>query len=810
MSSERIDVQGVLNSLDLAEVVSRFIQITKAGAEYSAICPFHEDRTPSFRIIPAKQFCYCHACQWSGDAIAFVKEFTGLSFKDVVAGLTHGGIPLAANAPRVARAATPAVPDMWQPICPVPDSAPDFDPGVIWNPNREQYVSFREPTIYTYLSPMNKVIGHVVRIVIDGAKITPQITYCTNTETGEERWCMHRMPRPRSLYGLEQLYSRPDDKVILTEGESCKDAAATIWPGMISISWCGGVASAKHTDWSPLYGRDVVLWPDNDDGGVLVMEKIATELHTNGASVRIVTIPGGDKVKGWDVVDALKDLKNAEGVKAWVKPRLTVWTPPIVPDEPLIAEFMPEIPETETSDEYRPKLMLEPEHHAESNVIDMDTHRKAKNKPTDPPEPLSPLTAVVLSWDEMGMTRDPGKTPHCNEYNVAQILNQHPEFKDKIWYDDFYQSIFSDLIEGEDKEWTEHQTMRMLMWMQGTLQMHKLKEQHVINAVRGVAFNRRRHHLRTWLESLSWDDTPRLDTFMCDAFGTMQNEYTAAVGRCWLVSMVARIFWPGCQADYMPVLEGPEGLRKTSALNALAEPYYAECHEDVHGKAFQEHLQGVWLLEIPELHSITSKSSDIEKTKGIITCRNDRFRAPWAKTVTKHLRQCILSGTTNRDDWNRSDTGARRFWPVRCGIVNDDYIRTMRSQLFAEAVRRFQMFPADEEYNDARVLANADWWNVPITDARREQEARRELDEWEPMIGHWLKYTQRDEVVVNEILEHLLEVKPGDMDRRRQMRVASCLRGLGWVKAVGKIGSNIGKKVWIPPPEPLKEQGELI
>lgn len=793
MSAERIDIDALVGSLDLAEVVSRYVQIRKAGDEYEALCPFHQDTHPSFRIIPKKGFCYCHACQWHGDMIAFVMDITGCKFREAIQTL-QSEVPVAPNAPKAVRARIPVEKiTEWDAIVPVPPDAPEFDPGVVWNPKREKWAAFREPTIFDYRNTEGQLVGYVLRIVTNDGKITPQITYCKSSETGESRWCLHAMPRPRPLYGAQELSIRPDDKVIVTEGESCRDAARDLWPGMLSVSWCGGTAGAKHTDWSPLYGRDVVLWPDNDAPGVMVMDEIAAELHAHGATVRIVEVPGTNKAKGWDIVDALKEDEK-DSVKGWVKRRLAAWTPPPPePPEPLIEEYSPALPPVvddqppmapavapvpEPVHEYEPESEAESE--AEPPVASVTSIKSARKKRK---EDLSAPTLKVYSWSELQLAHEDGRPPHCNEYNVSQVLNLHEEYAGKIWYDEFYQSIFTTVGDGEPREWTEQMTMRLVMWLQGSLHMHKVREVHVINALKGVAMANRQHKLRDWLNSLVWDDVPRLESFLHDAFGTALTEYTAAVGRCWLMAMVARVLWPGCQSDYMVVLEGVEGIRKSSALNALAAPYFAECDESIHNsKVFAEHLQGAWLIEMAEMHSFCNKSADVLKVKGTISRRDDRYREPWAKQVSSHPRQCVFAGTTNQDDWNKSDTGARRFWPIRCGNINDEYIRLNRHLIFAEAVAKFKMFPCEERYNDARAQTKADWWMVPPKLAQYEQESRRDMDEWQALIIGWLNENFKTKITVAEILSDYFGMHQSEMDKAKQMRVASALRSARWEK----------------------------
>ena len=180
-----------------------------------------------------------------------------------------------------------------------------------------------------------------------------------------------------------------------------------------------------------------------------------------------------------------------------------------------------------------------------------------------------------------------------------------------------------------------------------------------------VAFRNRRNCVRDWLESLKWDQVPRIEHFFENHFGA---DPRAASANFW-ISLVARVCRPGCQVDNMVVLEGPQGIRKSSALRVIGGEWFTEQHESATGKGFFEVLQGKLLVEVSEMDSFSR--AEVTKVKQIITCTNDRFRESYGRHAKDHPRQCIFVGTTNRDDWNTDVTGARRFWPIACqGEIN--------------------------------------------------------------------------------------------------------------------------------------------
>ena len=339
------------------------------------------------------------------------------------------------------------------------------------------------------------------------------------------------------------------------------------------------------------------------------------------------------------------------------------------------------------------------------------------------------------------------------------------------------------------RQFTKTDALECLAWMQESLQLPKMPLAAVNHAAILVGERNKRHPLKEWLEGLPWDGVERLPTLMADAFGAAQTAYTAAVGRCWPVMMVARVYEPGCQADNVPVFEGAQGLRKSSALRALAgEEWFMESVRNPirDPDKFSQSLQGKWLVEIPEIDRVGGRHGSLDDLTGMITIRKDTYRMPYAPTFMDYPRQTILAGTTNKSAWNPDQTGGRRYWPIVCGEINLEYLREQREQLFAEAVARYKR--------------GEKWHDVPAEDAREEQEQRRIADEWEAVILRYVTHdpdrsdwrsnepywVQRKEplpyVTVGGILSEALGIPNGRWSRGDQMRVSSCLTALGFTR----------------------------
>ena len=189
----------------------------------------------------------------------------------------------------------------------------------------------------------------------------------------------------------------------------------------------------------------------------------------------------------------------------------------------------------------------------------------------------------------------------------------------------------------------------------------------VISGLVKAAEDRSFHPVRDYLRNLpEWDGVCRVDTQLIDYLAAEDTPYTRAVTRKTLCAAVMRILHPGCKFDYMLVLDGPQGIGKSTWPGKLGGRWFSDALSlsDTKDKTAAEKLQGNWIMEIPELSGM--RKTDIETMKAFITRQDDKYRASYGRVVQSHPRQCIIIGTTNAqtDGFIRDNTGGRRFWPV--------------------------------------------------------------------------------------------------------------------------------------------------
>jgi putative DNA primase/helicase len=381
--------------------------------------------------------------------------------------------------------------------------------------------------------------------------------------------------------------------------------------------------------------------------------------------------------------------------------------------------------------------------------------------------------------------------PERNEANIMIAFGNDDAFAGRLVFDEFHQQIMAanelpwDAGKGlaYPRHWTDVDDIRAAEWLQ--LRGLNIAPSTAYRGVVSLANEQIIHPVREFLRSLSWDGRERLERWALDYLGAEDTRLHRAFGSLWMISAVARIMQPGCKADHMLILEGPQGARKSTALKALAgEQWFTDELADIGSKDASQQMCGIWIIEIAELDAMGR--AEVSKIKAFLTRTTDRYRPPYGRQQVKIPRQCVFAGTVNPDTYLRDETGNRRFWPVRCGTIDIAAIKRDREQLWAEAV---------ELFNNGAV-----WWLTDeemIEEARDEQQARFQTDAWDSLIDDWLendgvikRLAPIRDVSIAEIMEKALRIEPGKWTRSDQMRVSAYLKLNGWDRYNSSSGSN--------------------
>lgn len=599
--------------------------------------------------------------------------------------------------------------------------------------------------------------------------------------TADGRWVMKGWPVPRPIYGLRELQEMPGKPVLIVEGEKAADAARRIVEGKYAvITWPNGTNATKKADWTPVYGRNVLIWPDADyllakkegfgvdvgdpippekQPGMVAAAQIAEILAPHCPQVKLIDV-GLDpsRAHGWDAADAFEEGWDWEKFKSWAVPRARVYA--IAKAEAKVLAETGGLPKVEANA-------------AAVAVVNVEVSAG---------EDEVSETAYAL-WIKYGLVVTKSGQVICNADNVIRILDQLPQLTGVVWYDEFHGKHFTKRGSEKPREWSDLDDLKIMTFLQRELGMSRISAPVVHDALMVYADRTIKNEPRDWMESLEWDGKPRIEDFFISCFGTLESDYYRAASKNWWISLAARIYSPGCKMDTMIILEGGQGKFKSTALGVIAGDWYAEALESPLSKDFYMALHGKMIIEVAEMDSFRRAEDTL--IKRLLAARKDRFRPPYGRASVDFPRRCVFVGTTNEDTYLRDHTGARRFWPIKIENIDIPRIKAERDQLFAEAVACFK--------------AGETWWEMPGDMTKAMQEGRRQADEWEYVISDWLTATQKDECTLRDIAEHALKIEMGKFDLLVQRRIAKVLGVLRWTKHNLKAGADGQQKTWRSP-----------
>jgi predicted P-loop ATPase len=296
------------------------------------------------------------------------------------------------------------------------------------------------------------------------------------------------------------------------------------------------------------------------------------------------------------------------------------------------------------------------------------------------------------------------------------------------------------------------------------------------DAATALCLENRFNPILDYLDGLQWDGVPRLEAWQTTYLGAEDTPLNRAIGRLTLVAAVRRVRKPGCKFDQIPVWEGSEGSNKSTAIAVLAGEgnFSDQTILTASDKEQQELLRGVWVFEIADLAGM--KRGEVEKVKAFASRSHDRARPAYGRRRIDAPRRGILIGTTNDDQYLKSETGNRRFWPITTGTIDIEALRRDRDQLWAEA--------ADvEEQGGSLVLPRELWAEAAVV-----QDERRQHDPWDDVLANvqGITYPATDGsgelqewIKVREILAHL-SVTPDRATSEIYRRLKGVMRRLGW------------------------------
>ena len=364
--------------------------------------------------------------------------------------------------------------------------------------------------------------------------------------------------------------------------------------------------------------------------------------------------------------------------------------------------------------------------------------------------------------------------------------------------DEFYHDIRMNLLTGRPevkrdgrwRAWSNADMSTSRCYMESKYGIHS-KQKHD-DAFLCMVTSRPHHPIKEIVESIQWDGSDRIESFLTKWLKCEDNPYTREVSRLIFAGGINRLYRPGCKFDDMPVLVGSQGCGKSTAVRWLAmdDKFFREVNE-FDGQKGMEAIEGAWICEVSELLAMT-KVREQEAVKSYLTRLVDSYRRPYDPFITDHPRECVFIGTTNKQQFLADKTGGRRFYPVLCQSdgyeLNDareecqEYIR----QCWAEALaKRETGFMAP--YADRSVLV----------EVREAQDYATEDDIRVGMIESYI--ADRDEVCGLELWRNALGVEIKLPEKRDSMEIGLIMQAMpNWERVNSKknFGDFGRQKYW--------------
>lgn len=351
-----------------------------------------------------------------------------------------------------------------------------------------------------------------------------------------------------------------------------------------------------------------------------------------------------------------------------------------------IIKPMPEVPKADITDYFEEGHTVEEFENLIRNVDDtesictdvqqdqkQDTGKKRtvtqKNK--DEVVGGSALVFKLLdcNYDEDGNVKSAKQLVH----NFEIVMDKDSRFAGKIRLNEFAQQPYlygSVPWENENncRAWSSHDDSALFSLIQADYGLKS--RQDFADALKNVSMRNKFHPVRELLDSLTWDGKEHIRSLLPEYLGAEDSDYTYQVMRLWMLGAVSRVYKPGSKFDYTIILQGPQGIGKSTFLKQMAmdDSWFNDSLDSLDSDKAVQSLTGSWIIELAELKSLARTAGGVESVKRFLTATQDKYRIPYERRADTFYRQCVFAGTTNKDDFLQDETGNRRFLIVQTGV----------------------------------------------------------------------------------------------------------------------------------------------
>lgn len=258
-------------------------------------------------------------------------------------------------------------------------------------------------------------------------------------------------------------------------------------------------------------------------------------------------------------------------------------------------------------------------------------------------------------------------------HNFEIVMDKDDRLAGKIRFNEFAQQLYlcgNVPWEKEDncRAWSSHDDSALFSLIQADYGLKS--RQDFADALKNVSMRNKFHPVRELLDSLTWDGKEHIRSLLPECLGAEDSDYTYQVMRLWMLGAVSRVYKPGSKFDYTIILQGSQGIGKSTFLKQMAmdDSWFNDSLDSLDSDKAVQSLTGSWIIELAELKSLARTAGGVESVKRFLTATQDKYRIPYERRADTFYRQCVFAGTTNKDDFLQDETGNRRFLIVQTGV----------------------------------------------------------------------------------------------------------------------------------------------
>lgn len=436
-----------------------------------------------------------------------------------------------------------------------------------------------------------------------------------------------------SVFAIQEAIDR-QETIFYTEGE--KDVNTLMEKGYTAVT-CGGSGDWK-SDASILFqNANVIVLADNDKPGGKLASTVVKDLKGIVKSIKIIVpVPNTPKA---DITDYFEAGHTVEEFKNLIK----------TGDD--TESICAEIQQDQKQDVGKKRAVTQ------------------KSKDEVAGGPALVFKFLDCNYDEDGNVKSVKQLVH----NFEIVMDKDSRFAGKIRLNEFAQQPYlygSVPWENENncRAWSSHDDSALFSLIQADYGLKS--RQDFADALKNVSMRNKFHPVRELLDSLTWDGEVHIRKLLPEYLGAEDSDYTYQVMRLWMLGAVSRVYKPGNKFDYTIILQGSQGIGKSTFLKlmALDDSWFNDSLDSLDSDKAVQSLTGSWIIELAELKSLARTAGGVESVKRFLTATQDKYRIPYERRADTFYRQCVFAGTTNKDDFLQDETGNRRFLIVQTGV----------------------------------------------------------------------------------------------------------------------------------------------